>query len=391
MSIVVEEQENVTFTCLAYGDPMPNITWSKENGSLPINRSVETHGSLLIFNVSREDSGNYTCNAKSAAGSISSSAELLVYSILRFTEDPYWGPFYIFIGDSVTLPCSAESDLEPTWMTPYQKGVIIYPNNTLYIASAELLHNGTYICEAQNYLAILQVYIDVHVYALPTCEDIKIQQENISSGTNKDTSGIYFIDPDGGDIGETPFEVFCSMTMGDGRGVTIISHDSENRTLVDGFDPHGSYSRDVFYTGATWSQIVALISVSAGCRQFIKYECFGSALFKGGAGWWVSRDGERMDYWGGASAGSGKCACGVDQNCVDPKEACNCDKELNELREDSGYLTDKRTLPVKQLRFGDTGVYDNINEYGYHTLGKLMCYGRVISPGTFAGVGQVLP
>ena len=31
-----------------------------------------------------------------------------------------------------------------------------------------------------------------------------------------------------------------------------------------------------------------------------------------------------------------------------------------ELREDSGYLTDKNTLPVTQLRFGDTG---SSNEY----------------------------
>ena len=42
-------------------------------------------------------------------------------------------------------------------------------------------------------------------------------------------------------------------------------------------------------------------------------------------------------------------------------------------REDSGLLTDKTKLPVKQLRFGDI---DN-NEVGYHTLGKLKCYGIV--------------
>ena len=36
------------------------------------------------------------------------------------------------------------------------------------------------------------------------------------------------------------------------------------------------------------------------------------------------------------------------------------------------FLTDKTKLPVKQLRFGETG---NSHEDGYHTLVKLKCYG----------------
>lgn len=165
------------------------------------------------------------------------------------------------------------------------------------------------------------------------------------------------------------------MTMENGLGVTVISHDSEARTLVDGFDIDGSYKRDIVYTGANLSQIVGLVNISAGCRQFIKYECFQSRLLASDTGWWVSRDGSTMRYWGGAPPESGKCACGVDQTCVSPKRGnCNCDSELSEWLEDSGFLTDKSTLPVIQLRLGDTGV---ATEKGYHTLGKLMCYGRV--------------
>ena len=40
----------------------------------------------------------------------------------------------------------------------------------------------------------------------------------------------------------------------------------------------------------------------------------------------------------------------------------------------AGFLTDKTKLPVKQLRFGDTGD-KRYNENGYHTLGKFKCYG----------------
>ena len=86
----------------------------------------------------------------------------------------------------------------------------------------------------------------------------------------------------------------------------------------------------------------------------------------------MSRDYSKMTYWGGASPGSGKCACGMTRSCANPSYGCNCDKDDFVWREDSGLLTDKTKLPVKQLFFGDHGYLD---EQGYHTLGKFKCYG----------------
>ena len=85
----------------------------------------------------------------------------------------------------------------------------------------------------------------------------------------------------------------------------------------------------------------------------------------------MSRDSAKMKYWGGASPGSGKCACGMTNSCADSSEVCNCDKNDNVWREDSSLLTDKTKLPVKQLGFGDVSS----GEEGYHTLGKLKCFG----------------
>ena len=104
----------------------------------------------------------------------------------------------------------------------------------------------------------------------------------------------------------------------------------------------------------------------------MKYECYGSLLLNGGNAWWVARDSTKMTYWGGASSGSNKCACGMTNFCADPNNSCNCDKNDDAWRKDSGLLADKSNLPVRQLRFGDTG---GSNEKGYHTLGKLKCYG----------------
>ena len=188
----------------------------------------------------------------------------------------------------------------------------------------------------------------------------------------KASSGRYVIDPDGEKV-LSPFTVYCDMNDKNGVGVTVISHDSENRTLVKGYERKGSYSRDIHYTGASLSQLASLTRVSLHCEQFIKYECYQSVLLKRGYryGWWVSRDDDKMTYWGGASE-AGKCACGINKTCADRKYGCNCDKNDNVWREDSGLLIDKTKLPVKQLRFGDTG---HLEEKGYHTLGKLKCYG----------------
>ena len=189
-------------------------------------------------------------------------------------------------------------------------------------------------------------------------------------------NGIYVIDPDGeGRV--PPYNVTCNMTDKNGIGVTVVSHNSEDRTLVNGSEEAGSYSRDINYTEADLLQLANLTSVSTHCEQFIKYECFASLMFTGETGknihaWWVSRDSAKMTYWGGAAPGSGKCACGMNRSCVKPTLPCNCDANDAETREDSGLLTDKSRLPVKQLRFGDTG---DVNEHGYHTLGKFKCYG----------------
>ena len=377
-SIAVEENQNVTFTCLARGLPLPNITWSKVGGSLPVEAVTTEQGSLLLLEVLPEDSGNYSCTASNLAGEITSPAvELVVHLTLMFTTLPPLGPIFIYAGESLTLPCTADSDLVPTmgWHMQYSQGVEIFPNNTLFIAFAEVSHEGLYVCTANNSFRALENNVTLYVYALPSCRDIKNRQLLASKSFPIDASGYYFIDPDGGGTGDEPFKVFCNMTMYNDNGVTVISHDSENSTLVDGYEEGGSYSRIVTYAGVNPTQIVTLVGISRRCFQFIKFECFGVELFGRDMAWWVSRDGNKMNYWGGADPDSGKCACGMDLSCADPKYDCNCDSEKSQWLEDSGFLSDKSTLPVSEMRFGDTGGQ---REKGYHTLGKFMCVGDPI-------------
>lgn len=165
------------------------------------------------------------------------------------------------------------------------------------------------------------------------------------------------------------------------QGWTFFYHDLRNEEAVDGYEAAGSYIRKVNYVNSL-SQIAKVISVSASCQQEIYYKCSKSMLIanydgKGGPyGWWVSRDGQNMYYWGGADPGSYSCGCYKARNCYKyPKFKCNCDANDLQWREDRGFLTDKSTLPVTELRFGDTG--SNQKDQGRYKLGTLQCYGQI--------------
>ena len=199
-----------------------------------------------------------------------------------------------------------------------------------------------------------------------SCSDLRNQNASFRTG-------FYNIKPQG--IGFPSFEVYCDMTSKNGVGVTVIGHDSEAALKVDGYENAGSYSRKIKYD-LSINRITAITSHSMKCEQFIKYQCFHSVLrfSTSSYAWWVSRQGTQMKYWGGAAVNSEKCACGMTNSCAGGG-LCNCNKNDAVLREDSGFLTDKNTLPVTELRFGDTSTNGGIDEYGYHTLGKLLCWG----------------
>ena len=366
---MAEEKQNVTISCSATGQPPPSITWSKAVGNLPMDRNEVIQGALTIYQVTREGGGTYICKAENILGSVTDTVVLMIFSTLRFKVRPLQELTPV-IDSTLPLHCVAESDLRP--VISWSKDGSILPvgsrvlrNNTLVLNNIKKSHRGSYTCRATNALKTIETEVKINSPVRATsCSVIK---NNVSS-----VSGNYVIDPDG-EGGMAPFTVHCNMTAKNGVGVTVISHDSESRTSVKGYEGQGSFSRDIHYTGASLSQLASLTTVSSQCEQFIKYECYNSVLlYKNDPfGWWVSRDSIKMAYWGGAS-GNSKCACGMTNSCAHASYGCNCDANDNVWREDSGLLTDKTKLPVKQLRFGDTG---DGAEQGYYTLGKLKCFG----------------
>ncbi|XP_039271356.2 uncharacterized protein LOC120345851 [Styela clava] len=192
-----------------------------------------------------------------------------------------------------------------------------------------------------------------------TCEQLKAQDRVQKSGT-------YMLGPF-----NSKYEVHCDFSESD--AITAIRHDSMDEVLMPECEAKGCYSKVPHYA-MSLDNIIKIIDNSRECRQFIKARCEGMLLFRTDPfAWWVSRNGEKMLYWGGATSRSNYyCACGETGTCADKSFKCNCDKNDAVLRTDEGFLTDKTKLPVKELRFGDMG---GETETGWHTLGQLECMG----------------
>ena len=76
------EEDNVTFSCNADGNPLPMISWTKDgfllvaSGNTRISFSGKNR-TLTILNASERDSGEYRCVAKNSLGNDTSSAAVL--------------------------------------------------------------------------------------------------------------------------------------------------------------------------------------------------------------------------------------------------------------------------------------------------------------------------
>lgn len=79
--ITVNDNEDVTFECLANGDPQPNIRWSREGGSIPSSRArIVDDRNLRISRVKVHDEGSYVCTAENLVGTAEVVARLTVHS-----------------------------------------------------------------------------------------------------------------------------------------------------------------------------------------------------------------------------------------------------------------------------------------------------------------------
>ena len=79
LSMVVNETDVASLQCEVKGNPVPQITWLKENTSVAADkRIVQSRGGIIIKDVTSQDGGMYTCVASNILGLVKTSATLTV-------------------------------------------------------------------------------------------------------------------------------------------------------------------------------------------------------------------------------------------------------------------------------------------------------------------------
>lgn len=94
---------NTTFSCLIYGDPLPEVTWELngknfDNDNILFDQetvsSDKLWSNLTVFNMTSLDAGTYTCSAINVVGSASQNVSIylteIVQHVLVKTPETFW-------------------------------------------------------------------------------------------------------------------------------------------------------------------------------------------------------------------------------------------------------------------------------------------------------------
>nr|XP_028598567.1 contactin-associated protein-like 5 isoform X1 [Podarcis muralis] len=186
------------------------------------------------------------------------------------------------------------------------------------------------------------------------------------------TSGFFHIDSDAsGPL--PPLLVYCNIT--EDKIWTVVQHNNTELTRVRGADPEKPYAMSFNYN-SSMEQLEAMINSAEYCEQETAYYCKKSRLLNTPNGmpfvWWVGRANEKHPYWGGSPPGAQRCACGLEESCLDLRYFCNCDADKDEWTNDTGFLSFKEHLPVNQIVVTDT---NRPNSEAVWRIGPLRCYG----------------
>ena len=84
--LTVKESNTAALFCSASGNPAPQLSWIRVDGSLPSNRfRVTSDGLMQIDDVRLEDAGKYKCTAHNILGKDENTANLVVHSKLKLS------------------------------------------------------------------------------------------------------------------------------------------------------------------------------------------------------------------------------------------------------------------------------------------------------------------
>ncbi|XP_022600684.1 neural cell adhesion molecule L1-like protein isoform X3 [Seriola dumerili] len=159
------EGKQVMMHCKVFSSPPSTITWSKDDSSESVEGprfSVHDNGSLEIYSVEKDDTGQYTCLAKNTEGSSAINTMLYVKDPTRIAVAPE--DQQILIGTTAQLSCLAEydksfsNDFELLWEKDDVEIALNYTENSRYLLEDGILQiinvshgdQGVYTCVART-------------------------------------------------------------------------------------------------------------------------------------------------------------------------------------------------------------------------------------------------
>lgn len=209
--ITTRVDENVSIPCRARGAPLPQIMWYENGNPVIVDHDLivgdqklilSSDGSLLIRNLQKEDSKNYTCRAFNSHGAATKTYTVYVQTSARIVDimvvpEDRRGD----VGEKISLQCITEGDPTPfvEWFKDSQRlnsteaedsenedkrEYVAVNQEFLTIDNIHLESQGNYECRASNNIGESQnksVSIDVfgNFYV-----DITTDKNNFTASTN---------------------------------------------------------------------------------------------------------------------------------------------------------------------------------------------------------------
>uniref|UniRef100_A0A803XUA0 Contactin 6 n=1 Tax=Meleagris gallopavo TaxID=9103 RepID=A0A803XUA0_MELGA len=162
---------SVKLECFALGNPVPNISWRRSDGS-SLTKKIErdkNKGVLEIPDVQQEDEGSYECIAENIRGRNIARGQLFVYAL------PEWDKkienAFLSLYDSLFWECKAKGKPTPSysWLKNGQPLMseerIQVENGTLIIPMVNMSDSGLYQCVAENKYDTIYASAELRVIA----------------------------------------------------------------------------------------------------------------------------------------------------------------------------------------------------------------------------------
>ncbi|XP_078374637.1 uncharacterized protein LOC144658156 [Oculina patagonica] len=170
--LTVNESNTAALFCSATGNPAPQVSWSRVNGSLPRNRTkVTSDGLMQITDVRLKDAGKYKCVAQNILGNDEMAASLIVQS--RPDVSLSLGPSYVEKNKDIILPTCHVTSFPPaviTWSKVHDvlsQTRAASKDGQFSITNAQKQDSGLYNCKASNILGHASAVTQLVVVELP--------------------------------------------------------------------------------------------------------------------------------------------------------------------------------------------------------------------------------